>query len=227
MGNLQVPGKVTIPTQWRLLPSPQPANVKLLEHDEDPGWISYRTPYSAQSYRRAQSYMNFVIPVKRGSLNIVDQWVTPNWHDHKLPDGAVWTNEMIHFVLDNCMPLLNDLMGSGRAQSLYEMVVEAGMAQKAARKAGRNDKIWGDGLDDPGLFPYIISTMTIATEIKKLLPEDGVKWLFMRVTVKSLKNDRMDYDIDMLDEYGDLVATSHQLVQVISIESKKPKKAVL
>ena len=227
MADLLAPGKVSVPTQWQLFPPPTPATIRSLESDEDPDWISWRTPYSAISYRGDQPYIQFAIPVKRLSLNTIDQWVTPDWLDKASPDGPVRTNEMVHFVLDNCMPVLNDLMGSSHGRLLYDLVVAAGRAQREARRTGRSDEIWGEGLDESSMFPYIISTMAIATEIKNLLPDEGVKRMFMMVTAKSLKDSRMDLDITMLDEGGELMALGHQLVQVVPIEFKKVKRSVL
>ena len=97
--------------------------------------------------------------------------------------------------------------------------------QRQARSEGKDgDGIWGEGLTDADLAPWVVSTMAMTTEIKSLLPEQGTKWLFMRVTTKSLLNDRMDSEIILLDEHGKLVALSHHVQQVIPTESKSAKK---
>lgn len=51
----------------------------------------------------------------------------------------------------------------------------------------------------------------MSLEIKKVLPPEGVKWLFMRARAKEIKNGRMDAEIFVLDESLELVALSHQV----------------
>ena len=69
--------------------------------------------------------------------------------------------------------------------------------------------------------------MVSTTEVKRQLPEQGAKWLFMRVTTKSLLDDRMDYDVVLADERGELIALSHHVMRIIHIDYKKVKKSSL
>ena len=227
MSDLSSAGQITVDTGWQLSPPPVPASIQSLEADCDPDWISYLTPFSPTSMRRPQSYVKYYLPVKSRSRNTIDQWVTPGWQEKSSPKGAVWTNELIHFVVDNCLPLLNDLMNTSKTNELYDAIVEAGQEQRQARRQGKDDRIWGRGLTDSDMSPWIISTIAITTEVKKLLPEEGTRWLFMRVTAKGLSNDRMDHEIILMDEKGELVALSHQLVQVVPVHSKRTKMSAL
>lgn len=43
-------------------------------------------------------------------------------------------------------------------------------------------------------------------DIKKPLPNGGVEWLFVRVATKQIRKGRMDLDIVILDEGGEIVA---------------------
>ena len=202
-------------------------HIPSLEADCDPNWISYLTPFAPGSARRAQSYVRYCIPFRPHNLHTIDQWVTPGWQDSCSEAGAVWTNETIHFILDNCLPNLNDLIDERKTGSLHQKIVNAGLAQRKARSEKKDDKIWGEGLGESDVFPWINSTITIGTEIKRLLPEEGAKWLFMRVTTKSILNDRMDYEIVMMDREMNLIALSHQVAQIIPIGSKEERKALL
>lgn len=225
MTNLSIPGQLSVKTGWQLSPPPVPTTTQSLEADCDPNWVSYLTPFSPTSLRRAQSYVKYYIPIKRSSLNYIDQWVTPGWKDEGAVNGAVWTNEIIHFVLDNCLPTLNDLLSTSKTE-LYQSIVRAGLVQRQARLEGKDDRIWGRGLTDSSVIPWIVSTIAISTEVKRLLPKD-TKWLFMRVTTKSLLNDRMDYDVVLTDENGELIALSHHVMQVIHVDAKKAKLSSL
>jgi Thioesterase-like superfamily len=52
-------------------------------------------------------------------------------------------------------------------------------------------------------------TLVLNLDIKKALPEpEGVEWLFVRVGAKIIKNGRMDLEILVLDEGGEVVAIS-------------------
>ena len=218
-------GSISAQTGWQLLPPPIPTSTLSLASDCDPNWIGYLAPFSPLSLRRAQSYIKYFVPIKSQSLNYVDQWITPGWKDESMADGPVWTNELIHFVLDNCLPTLNDLICKG--SELHDAIVKGGLQQRQARLDGRDDRIWGVGLTDTDLPPWIISTITITIEIKRLLPEEGTKWLFLRATTKSLLNNRMDYDIVLTDEHNELIALSHHVLQVIHLDSKAAKKSSL
>ena len=204
------------------LAPPVPINVHALKADCDPNWVSYLT-LSPTSLRRAQSYVKYYVPIKSQSPNYIDQWVTPGWLDGDAANGAVWTNELIHFAIDNCLPNLNDLISIGERGDFYEAIVRAGLAQRQARLDRKDDRIWGRGLTDSDLSPWIVSTIASTTEVKKQLLEQGTKWLFMRVTTKSLLDDRMDYDIVLTDENGELIALSHHVMRIIHIDSKVKK----
>lgn len=54
-------------------------------------------------------------------------------------------------------------------------------------------------------------TVLLNIDFKKPLPEEGVEWLFVRANTKQIKNGRMDLEIVILDEGGDIVALSHHV----------------
>jgi len=215
-------------TGWQLTPSPPPVSLEGLEADAPSIWSGYLTPFDPSTYRKPQSYVRFYVPVERSSQYYIDQWVTPGWKDECSTNGAVWTNETIHFIVDNSFPVLNDLLDTDKTFDTYNKVVKAGLLQKQARSEGKDDRLWGEGLSDSELpFPWIISTISTSTEVKKLLPKDGCKWLFMRNTVKSIINSRMDLEIVLLSEKMELIALSQHICQVIHVDSKRPRKANL
>lgn len=61
-------------------------------------------------------------------------------------------------------------------------------------------------------------TLVLNLEVKKLLPEEGVEWLFVRVQAKDIKNGRMDLEVVVLDEGGELVAISNHVCLVLPFE---------
>lgn len=220
MTDLSTPGHISVNTGWNLAPAPVSISFEDLEADRESSWVGYHTPFSTTSFRNPQSYMKYYLSVEGQSQNrnIIDQWVSPGWSDKNSNRNVTWTNELIHFVLDNSIPMIYDLMDDDR--TIYKEVVRAALAQKQARLEGNHDNIWGEGLDD---YSYIMSTIAVTTEVKRLLPTEGVRWLFMRVEVKSILNDRLDHHIILTSQEGDLVAVSNQVAQIIPIEGKKAK----
>lgn len=67
----------------------------------------------------------------------------------------------------------------------------------------------------PGKFWY--PTLLLNLDIKKSLPEEGVEWLFARVSTKQIKNGRMDIDLVIMDEEGDIVATSTHVALAVDV----------
>ena len=61
-------------------------------------------------------------------------------------------------------------------------------------------------------------TLVLNLDIKKLLPSEGVEWLFVRVVAKSIRNGRKDLDVTILDQEGELVATSQHVALVMGSE---------
>ena len=61
-------------------------------------------------------------------------------------------------------------------------------------------------------------TLVLNLDIKKLLPPEGVEWLFVRVVAKSIRNGRKDLDVTILDQDGGLVATSQHVALVMGSE---------
>ena len=48
------------------------------------------------------------------------------------------------------------------------------------------------------------------------MPEEGVEWLFARTESKQIKNGRMDIDVIILDQTGEIVALSHHVALAVS-----------
>lgn len=171
----------------------------------------------------AHSYMDFHLPVPRPhGLNMADQWIRPGWKDEGLPNGAVWTDDLIHCAVDNSLPIINDLLAPENPN--YDKVVKAGLSQRQARAEGRSDEFIGEGLSETEIVQWIGSTLSMSTEIIKPLPEEGVKWLFMRCATKHISNNRMDLEIILMDEHEDLIAVSNHVIQIIPQAQKNARK---
>ena len=63
-------------------------------------------------------------------------------------------------------------------------------------------------------------------ETKKLLPDEGVKWLFIRAQATRIANGRMDVTFWIMDAGLEVVAISHHICFVVDIVAgmKQSKK---
>ena len=68
-------------------------------------------------------------------------------------------------------------------------------------------------------------TVVLNVEIKKALPEEGLEWLFVRSRSKMIKNGRLDIEVVILDQLGDLVALGHQVALVLGAERNMAERS--
>ena len=55
-------------------------------------------------------------------------------------------------------------------------------------------------------------------DFKKPLPEEGVSWLFSRVRAKKIENGRMDLEVEIRNEGGEVVALSQHVALILGAE---------
>lgn len=205
-------------TSWKLDPPPIQASVSALAKDNDPRWISYQTPYHPESFRRVQSYLKYFVPYEMQEPSIRDQWIT--WSNPQ----TTFTNETLGFVLDISFPILDnfypEVSTGGQAAT-----VAAGLEQKREREAGITKVI--DASSGSYRAPAMITSLSTSIEIKKLLPPEGTKWLFLRAQAKEIKNGRMSMEVLVFDEHMELVALSQQLCPIIDLTRAMKNKQKL
>lgn len=73
----------------------------------------------------------------------------------------------------------------------------------------------------------IQTTIFLQLEIKKKLPPEGVRWLYIRLETKVIQNGRQDLQLLCFDEGMDLVAIRTGVEQIVPPVSKERRKAAL
>ncbi|KAL1304862.1 hypothetical protein AAFC00_003786 [Neodothiora populina] len=76
---------------------------------------------------------------------------------------------------------------------------------------------WTDGFN---WYPTVLLNL----DVKKLLPDDGVKWLFLRTRAKVIKGGRYDLEVTVMDQAGDLVASSNHVVMIVESSRNLAKR---
>ncbi|MCJ1399345.1 hypothetical protein MMC11_002547 [Xylographa trunciseda] len=203
--NMSTANGISYATDYKLLPEPTPADVTKLAAGDDPGWIGYSNPYYPQSPTKVQTHLRFVMP-KRGSphSSITDEWITPT------RSGERFTNEMIGFVADQWPQMCENY----RAGSIHS---SEGIVARALRAANGATRPEDEGWRSPFWYP----TLSMGIEIKKLLPQEGIEWLFVRARAKEIKNGKMDVEVVIMDADLDLVALSNHVCFTVDVVPAK------
>ncbi|KAF1967606.1 hypothetical protein BU23DRAFT_583772 [Bimuria novae-zelandiae CBS 107.79] len=227
--NFQLPGE-TLPTNWSLTPpTPNvdlafqsfnfPAYCPALLTATDPDWACYHPAFYPAGFARGMFYVRYFIP-------------------RRLPEEkAMWTNELIQFAIDLTLPVQENLR-SAEAASAPIGSLAATLAFAAKQKQlyddGHND--WRQ-LQNDGLLPHldgdlwrtsmINATLGMSVEIKKKLPEAGVRWLYLRGEITKVESSRFDLEMLFLDKSRDLVAIGHQVAWIVADVQKQRRDSSL
>ncbi len=68
---------------------------------------------------------------------------------------------------------------------------------------------------DPKAPPFKYVTLSVGLEMKRVLPPEGVQWVFLRAQIKKIENGRLDAEILILNEKLELVALGHQISRIV------------
>lgn len=114
-------------------------------------------------------------------------------------------------------------LNEARQPSLGSIAATQGFAaaQKQARDQGREDwrRIDGDGAIE-FKSETVHVTLTMGWEVKRKLPAEGVRFLFLQAEAKSIIDGRMDLGIRILEERLDLVLVAWQVAIVTPAMNK-------
>ena len=188
--NIAAETGVTFDTNYDLSPPAPPVNLPLLRQDNDKNWArQIAMPFA--SFRKASQKVQFHFP-RQGQLlrSIGDEWLC-------FSNGEKFTNESLGYLADT-----------------FPMPVEQFLEDKNPYDVTYSDN--PSARRRPARYWY--PTLVLNLEIKKSLPEEGVEWLFGRVRAKQIKNGRMDLEVIIMDEGGEIVALSNHVCLVLGSE---------
>ena len=201
--NLFTEEGVSLPTQWALSPPPD-----ALPRGEDPHWVMQKeNPYP--KFRKAVNQVRGYLP-REGQVAkaTVDEWLCFS------KPAERFTQESLGFVSDMFPQIVET------AFSVAE--VQAGLGRKAttlndaAASTALNKVTLAERKGKVAVFWY--PTVLLNLDIKKALPPEGVEFLFVRARAKQIKNGRMDLEVTVLDQEGDLVAFSTHVCLILGSE---------
>jgi hypothetical protein len=204
--NLATEEGVSFSTAWKLQPAPAPADLSKFDRDEDALWGErQRWPFS--EFRKATLNVRSWFPrAGQPVAGVIDEWLS-------LRNGENWTNESLGSVVDT-FPQVVETYISGEDPYSIENENKDKKQEKGKNLAGSKE----------GRVGFWYPTVLLNLDVKKALPEEGVKYLFVRLQAKQIKNGRFDLEIVVLDEGGDLVALSHHVCFAVSAARNLAKR---
>ena len=133
----------------------------------------------------------------------MDEWLTPTDPDER------FTNASLGFVADS-WPQMCENYRDGSPHGSEGTVKRA---TAALRGEGGEKRGW--------MSPFWYPTLLMNIEIKKLLPAEGVRWLFVRARAKQIQDGRMDVEVVIMDERMELVALSSHVCFIVDAVGMK------
>lgn len=197
--NLTTENGVSFDTKWELHPAPYPVDLKRLGRGEDPDWAEQKSmPFA--NFRKASNRVRFFFPTKGQKMrSLSDQWIT-------FRNKEKFTNHALGYVAD----MFPQIVESFKAEDdPYAIKQNVATDSKTGRVSGA--KFW---------YPTVVLNL----DVKKALPKEGVEWLFVRTQSKIIRKGRLDLEIIIFDEIGDVVALSHHVVMVLGAERNLAKR---
>jgi hypothetical protein len=192
--NLSTEQGVSFHTGWSLNPPVYPVQLSKLKSGGDPNWIEQRAmPFS--SFRKASNRVRFFFPRSGQQIrSLADQWIT--WRN----GIERFTNASLGYVCD-----------------MFPQIVESYSADEDPYSVKNSDSV-DPKTGEKNFAKFWYPTVVLNLDVKKLLPKEGVEWLFVRTQAKQIRNGRIDLEVIIMDEGGEVVALSHHITLVLSAE---------
>jgi len=197
--NFEAERGASFDTHWSLHPEPVPVDVAKLLSDDDAHWAE-RKEWPFAEFRAVTRNVRSWFP-RRGqhSPAVVDMWTC-------LKEGEDrWGQESLGFVVDFFPQIIDRYLLDGL--DIYGVPFEREHSEEERRRLMKSARarMW---------YP----TLLLNLDVKKALPKEGVKFLFLRLQAKLIKNGRYDLELVVKDAEGDVVALSHHVVLAVSAE---------
>ncbi|KAI4215332.1 MAG: hypothetical protein LQ351_002232 [Letrouitia transgressa] len=191
-----------------------PSDLTKLLDGSDPDWVGYSVPWHPHSFLKGITHFQFFSPVKALSpQNTTEVWMRLSRDDER------FTTEMLGSVADHWRRMIENYVPESAWNNEQ-------LPKRAIQAAKEGRQILGYSTS------YGYPTLAMHLEIKKKLPSQGVKWLFMGARSTEIKNGRFDAEVTIMDERMEVVALSHQISYItksmqIADRKRSPKDSKL
>lgn len=193
------------------LPAPLPdfGALEAAGDADDGAWEESKLLPSAMhmhSLRNWRFYLRRAGPLAPG---VLDMWIC-------LASGEPITQGALAYVIDSFPYNMHTSLVTPELRKLLEAPQDRGKSQRKGQgqqnigQANQNANVW-------------LPTVVMNLEVKTKLPEEGVRWLAVRVTSKQIKDGRFDLEVLVRDVEGELVVLSHHVAMIVSMEKNTRK----
>jgi hypothetical protein len=199
MSNISTETGLSLDTSYSLHPPPLPVDLQTLRATGNDTHYTLRHGEPFPHFRRAalNAQLYLLKPTSRPKdrpKSIGDQWIRLSPQKNGQRTQGAWTNDALGFLVDLFPQIIE--------QYINPVAEEAAVVVKDMEKLRTIVK----SSEPPARYWY--PTLSLNLDVKKLLPDEGVDMLFVRVRAKVIKNGRNDLDIEVWDEGGEMVACS-------------------
>jgi acyl-coenzyme A thioesterase PaaI-like protein len=192
--NLALESGISLPTSWSLDPAPPPADLEKLAAHGTDGTWTVFTPGGPNPNFRKAALQVDIYNYK-GSR--VQRGMMDQWI--KFKSGEPFTN--------TCLGLLSDM---------FPQMVES--------YKGDQEALEGAGVSERQLSTHWYPTLALNVDVKRSLPKEGAKWMFVRIQSKMIHNGRKDLEVIIMDEHGEIIALSHHVAMILSASRNLAKR---
>ncbi|GFP55886.1 hypothetical protein TASIC1_0006005600 [Trichoderma asperellum] len=191
---------VSLDTGWSLQPKlPAVKDFSKLLANEDPEWppLDLIIQRKVAAVQQLHMYHCRESVEKSGKASLIDLWVCAK-------SGEPFRDASLGFLVDVTASFVVEVQ---RPRTESE---EAAAGGELTRKVA----FW---------YPTLVMNL----DVKKRLPEEGEKWLFIRCYSKKIYNGRSDIEIIICDRAGDVVALSHHVAMIVNFDRNTANRAVV
>ncbi|KAK8073151.1 hypothetical protein PG996_006499 [Apiospora saccharicola] len=217
--NLQTFQGISLPTGYEgtdaaALP-PLPDFGALKSRGRDGTWEEPKIPQQVSTLMRSLQNWHFYIPQHEPfTPGVLDMWI-------RLASGEPITQAALAYVVDSFPYNMHTFLAAPEIRQLLQPPPpddpEEETEEKRAQRAEVKER-------DEGRAALWFPTVVMNLEAKTALPAEGVEWLAVRVTSKQIKDGRFDLDILVRDVEGEIVALSHHVAMIVSVERNTKKR---
>lgn len=190
----------------------------LLDKGSDNVWAESLVPEASRSLLKSlQRWRMFVPCYGLSAPGVMDMWMCTR-------NGELITQAFLPYAVDSFPFDMYIYLAPSELRAM--------LARPPQKDASEGEKAQREGfakkLSDLGnlWFPTVVMNL----ENKIALPDEGVGWLNLRITTKVMDNGKFDLDILVRNEDEEIVALSHHVSLMVSMErnvSNKKPQAVL
>ncbi|OBS17652.1 hypothetical protein FPOA_09387 [Fusarium poae] len=183
---------LTLTTGWKLLPPAPAIDLERAAKELDPNWsleasrIQISHLASLGFVRAVEGAFESYYRRQPDRKGLEDSWI-------RLTSGERFTNSTLSLVVDAKPYVVEG----------WRPLPEGEKSEAEAVPFSRNDPFW---------YPTLVMNL----DIKKILRQEGVEWLFIRTEARKIEQGRLDLQVTILDQEGDLVALSSHVNLVLS-----------